>query len=170
MLAFLVPKHGTPEVAIIFNTIKTVLLRLIKASSGHLKRDHSPIVSQFYPISTAGKCAPSPPAPVASRIVVVGNPKHQLGALGHRRGDVSRLDRQTGGGGGREDSSAVWSAGPGPGRDPGAWRRLEITRDAEGWRLDLLERRVTPEGGVADGPHLRLRLPDAAVARDRGAQ
>jgi len=71
---------------------------------------------------------------------------------------------------GAPSASMSPTAGPGPGRDPGAWRRLEITRDTEGWRLDLLERRVTPEGGVEDGPHLRLRLPDAAVARGRDAQ
>jgi 3',5'-cyclic AMP phosphodiesterase CpdA len=71
---------------------------------------------------------------------------------------------------GAPSASMSATAGPGPGRDPGAWRRLEIARDADGWRLDLLERRITPQGGVADGPHLRLRLPDAGVARTRGAQ
>jgi len=67
---------------------------------------------------------------------------------------------------------------PGPGLDAGAWRRLEIARDGNGWRLDLRERRVVPGGdlggnfggAVADGPHLRLRLPVANVARARAAQ
>lgn len=71
---------------------------------------------------------------------------------------------------GAPSASMSATAGPGSGRDPGAWRRLEIVRDAAGWRLDLLERRITPQGDVADGPHLRLRLPDAGVAGARTAQ
>ena len=50
---------------------------------------------------------------------------------------------------------------PGPGRDAGAWRRLEISRQGAGWRLVLRERRVGPTGEVTDGPHLSFRLPGA---------
>ena len=50
---------------------------------------------------------------------------------------------------------------PGMGRDEGAWRRLEISRQGAGWRLVLRERRVTSAGEVTDGPHLSFRLPGA---------
>lgn len=52
-----------------------------------------------------------------------------------------------------------------PGRDWGAWFRLELARDAAGWRLALAERRMTSGGAMADGPRLALRLPRAALAR-----
>jgi 3',5'-cyclic AMP phosphodiesterase CpdA len=51
---------------------------------------------------------------------------------------------------------------PGAGHDDGAWRRLEISRDVEGWRLVLRERRATTSGTVTDGPHLSFRLPGAS--------
>ena len=50
---------------------------------------------------------------------------------------------------------------PGTGHDNGAWRRLEISPDDEGWQLVLRERRATLEGAVTDGPHLSFRLPRA---------
>jgi hypothetical protein len=54
---------------------------------------------------------------------------------------------------------------PGPGRDEGAWRRLEISRRDARWQLILRERRVTATGEMADGPHLSFNLPRARVAR-----
>lgn len=54
---------------------------------------------------------------------------------------------------------------PGLGRDEGAWRRLEISRQGAGWQLVLRERRVGSTGEVTDGPHLSFRLPRAEVAR-----
>ena len=54
---------------------------------------------------------------------------------------------------------------PGLGHDPGAWRRLEISRQEAGWRLVLHERRVDAGGEVTDGVHLSFRLPGAEVAR-----
>ena len=59
---------------------------------------------------------------------------------------------------------------PGPGRDAGAWRRLEFSQDAEGWHLDLRERRATLQGTMVDGPHLVLRLPLAGVVAAAAAQ
>jgi hypothetical protein len=54
---------------------------------------------------------------------------------------------------------------PGAGYDEGAWRRLEISHDDTGWRLDLRERRINAVGEVIDGPHLSFGLPQARVAR-----
>lgn len=54
---------------------------------------------------------------------------------------------------------------PGSGHDEGAWRRLEISRHAVGWRLFLRERRVGVDGSVTDGPHLSFCLPQARLAR-----
>jgi 3',5'-cyclic AMP phosphodiesterase CpdA len=59
---------------------------------------------------------------------------------------------------------------PGRGRDAGAWRRLEFRRGADGWRLDLRERRVTLRGEVEGGPHLAFDLPLAAVVGGAAAQ
>ena len=53
---------------------------------------------------------------------------------------------------------------PGSGHDPGAWRRLEIAPEAEGWTLILTERRATRAGGIEEGATLRFALPDKSVA------
>jgi len=53
---------------------------------------------------------------------------------------------------------------PGTAYDPGAWRRLTVVRDGNGWRLTLQERRIDRDGEVGDGPHLVFRLPPADVA------
>lgn len=58
---------------------------------------------------------------------------------------------------------------PGRGTDGGAWLRLEITGDADGWRLALAERRVDASGELGDGPRLDIPLPRAEVARLPGA-
>ncbi len=48
---------------------------------------------------------------------------------------------------------------PGMGRDAGAWRRLEISRQGAGWQLVLRERQAGSAGEMIDGPHLSFRLP-----------
>jgi 3',5'-cyclic AMP phosphodiesterase CpdA len=100
---------------------------------------------------------------------VIAEAGAELVLHGHsHRADLSWIDTPSG----RVPVIGAPSASmiPGPGHDAGAWRRLEISRDGAGWRLDLRERRATPAGGIADGPHLRLRLPVADIARARAAQ
>lgn len=91
---------------------------------------------------------------------------------GHtHRADLSWIDLGIDAGGGRVPVIGAPACGmrPDAGHDNGAWRRLEISADEEGWLLVLRERRVASGGAVTDGPHLSFRLPGslprARVAR-----
>lgn len=115
-----------------------------------------------------------PPTPVVRRgrkalvdraalAAVLAREGAELVLHGHtHRADLSWIE----GGAGRIPVLGAPACGmlPGRGRDGGAWFRIELARAGDGWRLELVERRIDAAGRLGEGPRLALALPRRAVA------